>query len=124
METELWFDYLGTVRRKRRKQISRTYCHRATSLLYSTASGRIIHRPFLVYLPAVAVSGFIRGSRKWVANKAIEKLRNESRVFRCQAANGRPVQIFTPMSAQVEKAIAQNAGEGQGHFQLLCCCQR
>ena len=34
METELRRGYSGTAKRKRRQQTNRTYCHRATSLLY------------------------------------------------------------------------------------------
>jgi len=34
VETELWRGYSGTARRKRRQQTNRTYCHRATFLLY------------------------------------------------------------------------------------------
>ena len=34
METGLRLGYLGTARRKGRKQTNQTYCYRATSLLY------------------------------------------------------------------------------------------
>ena len=40
METELWRGYSGTARRKGRQQTNRTYCHRATSLLYKTVRQR------------------------------------------------------------------------------------
>ena len=37
VETGLWLGYLGTVRRKGRKQRSQTYRYRATSRLYLSA---------------------------------------------------------------------------------------
>lgn len=38
VETGLWLSYLGTVRRKGRKQRSQTYRYRATSRLYLWSS--------------------------------------------------------------------------------------
>jgi len=37
VETELWHGYLGTAKRKGRKQTNRTYCYRAVFLLYPNA---------------------------------------------------------------------------------------
>jgi len=41
VETGLWLGYLGTVRRKGRKQRSQTYRYRATSRLYLPARSRV-----------------------------------------------------------------------------------
>jgi hypothetical protein len=38
VETEPWRGYSGTARRKGRQQTNRTYCHRATSRLYRSAT--------------------------------------------------------------------------------------
>jgi len=44
VETGLWLGYLGTVRRKGRKQRSQTYRYRATSRLYLKVSTEKIRK--------------------------------------------------------------------------------
>lgn len=67
VETELRPDYLGTARRKGRKQTNQTYCYRATSLLYRGLANRTFNRRFRGQKDAWCVISDMTGLNQIVA---------------------------------------------------------